>query len=591
MQIDINLNYLISSVFIKRLQVLGLKHALISPGSRNTPLVCALADCEEIQKTVILDERSSSFFAVGVAKVTNTPVLIVTTSGTAVAELYPAIVEAYQNRIPLIICTADRPAELLNCGANQTINQDNIFANHIRMYYEIKHFVNTEDSLNKLIDTTEEVFLIASKFDCGPVHINFPFDKPLEPNSYTTQIDAEVFERIQVNLNKPITDFNAQNRFIKNKIPLIVDKLKNLRKGIIVVGPGNYSTEFSDLCFKLAKTLNFPVFADALSSFRFLNQNEDLLLNNYPVFLAGSAIYDKLKAEVIIQFGKTPTAKYLLEYFEKSKAYKILVNNYGELFDPSKSADLIFGGNSNEFITNIISDLNDYNFSSNNVWIDLLKELNTITESYKSDFILNADFPFEGKIVLEVLNNLPQNSNLVLANSMPPRDLDYYAGFVNNNAVIYCNRGASGIDGNTATAAGIAANSLQPTFFITGDLSFLHDIGSLTILRQQNIHLCIILINNNGGGIFNMLPISKNQNVFEKYFLTPHNLSFKEIVAGFGGNYFLINSWEHLKTELVKFENNTGFTVLELQTDSLTSTTIRNNYKNAVINEITNKIS
>ncbi|MFH0733269.1 MAG: 2-succinyl-5-enolpyruvyl-6-hydroxy-3-cyclohexene-1-carboxylic-acid synthase [bacterium] len=591
MKIDININYLISSVFIKRLQALGVKHALISPGSRNTPLVCVLAECTEITKTVIIDERSSSFFALGTAKVSNTPVLIVTTSGTAVAELYPAIVEAYQNRIPLIICTADRPAELLDCGANQTINQDNIFANHIRMYYNIKQFNTTEESLNKLLDITEEVYLIATRFDSGPVHINFPFDKPLEPESFTTNINSDVFEKINESVNKPITDFSNNYNLVSKKITNVAEKLKSLRKGIIIVGPGNYSTEFFDQCLLFAKMFNFPIFADALSSFRFYKSSNKFLLNNYPIFLANELIFEKLQAEIIIQFGKTPTAKYLLEYFGKSNAYKILINTFGGLFDPSKSADLILGIDELKFLKTLLSDLNEFDLSPNSTWFDLIKGLDDIAETVKSKTIIDADFPFEGKIVLEVLKNVPQNSNLVLANSMPPRDLDYYAGSVDNNVTVYCNRGASGIDGNTATAAGIAANCLQNTYFITGDLSFLHDIGSLFVLKQQDIRLCVVLINNNGGGIFNMLPISKNENVFEKYFLTPHNLSFKEIVKGFGGNYCIINSWEHLKTELAKFEISTGYTILEIQTNSQISAIARNNYKQAVINEITNKIN
>ena len=358
MKIDININHLISSVFIKRLQALGVKHALISPGSRNTPLVCVLAECTEITKTVIIDERSSSFFALGTAKISNTPVLIVTTSGTAVAELYPAIVEAYQNRIPLIICTADRPAELLDCGANQTINQDNIFANHIRMYYNIKQFNTTEESLNKLLDITEEVYLIAAKFDSGPVHVNFPFDKPLEPESFTTQIESYVFEKINESIKKPITDFSNNYKLVSNKITNVAEKLKNLRKGIIIVGPGNYSAEFFDQCLIFAKLFNFPIFADALSSFRFYKNSNEFLLNNYPIFLANELIIEKLQADVIIQFGKTPTAKYLLAYFEKSNAYKVLVNTFGGLFDPSKSADLILGVEELQFVNSILTELN-----------------------------------------------------------------------------------------------------------------------------------------------------------------------------------------------------------------------------------------
>jgi len=587
LNININKNFFLGTVFINRLSVLGVKDALVSPGSRNTPLVCALAEKKEIRKTIILDERSSGFFALGVAKATNSPVLIVTTSGTAVAELYPAIIEAYQSRVPLIICTADRPAELHNCGANQTINQENIFGNHIRNYYNFSNFDESESSVEELIAKTTEAFFIASKFDIGPVHINFPFAKPLEPDTYTTTIDKDYYNRILHKLH--IINYPEKKEYdiVTAKITSMLEKLKEKRKGIIIVGPGNYSNEFYNNCYALAQKLNFPIFADGLSSFRFThNDYENLLLNNYPIFISNFVDDDSFGFDIIIQFGRTPTSKYLLQFFEKSNAYKILVNEHGELFDPSKTSDLILHIPEESFISQVVDYLELVELNSNKQWLNRLKEVNTFIEDLKYNFFNTVDFPFEGKIILEILNSLPIASNVIFANSMPPRDIDYYAGQLNKNFIIYSNRGASGIDGNTATAAGIAYSSNKNSVLITGDLSFLHDIGSLTYLKLNNIPLTIILINNNGGGIFNMLPIANNSKVFEPYFLTPHNLILGDIVAGFGGEHIIINNWDDLYEQLKNQHSQSNFKVLEIFTNSTSSALIRNTYKTKIINEL-----
>lgn len=184
----INRNYFLASLFVKQLEVPQIKNVCISPGSRNTPLTLAFAENKKFKKYIHIDERSSGFFALGLAKQTNKPVVLITTSGTAVAELYPAIIEAYQQRIPLIVCTADRPAYLKNTGANQTINQENIFRNHIRKFWNVGLPSLTKKKLFSFTKKINEIIFLATEKDKGPVHINFPFEKPLEPNSFTDTI-------------------------------------------------------------------------------------------------------------------------------------------------------------------------------------------------------------------------------------------------------------------------------------------------------------------------------------------------------------------------------------------------------------------
>ena len=192
MQIKINRNFIWSNIIVDQLAECGVKYACISPGSRSTPITYSVSLNKKIKSFVHVDERVSGFFALGLAKKSNSPVMIITTSGTATAELYPAIIEAYQNRVPLIICTADRPSYLRNTGTNQTINQENIYKNHIRFFYDTGLPKLDSTSIKKLKSTVLKAFSISDKTDRGPVHLNLPFEKPLEPDSYTDSIEENI---------------------------------------------------------------------------------------------------------------------------------------------------------------------------------------------------------------------------------------------------------------------------------------------------------------------------------------------------------------------------------------------------------------
>ncbi len=570
----INRNILWARIFADRLIKSKIRNILISPGSRNTPLIFALSEKKYFNIKVIVDERTSGFFALGSAKASRKPTVIVTTSGTAVAELYPAIIEAYQQRIPLIICTADRPKHLRKTGANQTINQENIYKNHICKYYNAGLPSVNYNKLSKFSSSVDELIDICEHSNRGPVHINFPFDKPFEPDSFTDSISENIVKSLFS--QKRIISKLSKSRLQLPKSFLL--KLEKESEGIILCGGGNFSNKFANKITKLSRHLKYPIIADGTSSLRFGKHRKTNVIINASAFLKNDTAAKTVVPKLILQFGYAPTSNALLNYFKNSKAEKFSVNEFGDLHDPSKTTKQIFGLSEDVFIDTIIGKTKPRKSTVKNGSFVELKAFENFSEKIKSRIVYKSKFPSEGRITNEVVNNIPSGSNLVISNSTPVRDLDFFSPASSKHISVFTNRGASGIDGVISTSLGIAETNKKQTFLIIGDLAFYHDINSLQIAKEYNIPLTIILVDNSGGGIFNMLPVAKYKNVFLKYFRTELNIDFKSIVKGFGGNYFLIKSWKSLNLKLNNFDKSTNFSVMHIKTNSEKSLTIRKKY-------------
>ncbi len=576
MEKKINRNVFWSEIFFRQLKNYGLKNVVVCPGSRNSSLVFGLHKIKQIKKYNLVDERSAGFFALGLVKKTNTPVAVVTTSGTAVAELYPAVIEAYQSRLPLIVCTADRPPELHNCGANQTINQENIFQNHIRYSLNLNAPDIQPKSINNFINSIRKAISATMKDNPGPVHINLPFRKPFEPSAKTDKINSEYY-----------------NKVLRTKLPLNLstgkvtpkpDKyvLKNIltaNKGLILFNEKNPSGELLEVVDKISKKINFPVIDDGTSGYRFRFSDSGVITN-------GSSLLRKRlleiipDPEIILQFGEAPISNSMLEFFEKSQAVKFLTNMSGDIKDPSRTFTKILKLNPVEFCRQIYAQ--SYSLKRNKEYFHLIKRLNDDTEKIKKHFLEKCRISFEGKIIHEIIDLIPSGSNLFVSNSMPVRDLDTFSGANNKKINVFTNRGASGIDGIISTALGIASSSKNRTILVTGDLAFYHDLNGLLASLKYKIPLTIVLINNNGGGIFDMLPVSNHKEVFDTNFKTPTNLNFRHFTEGYGGTFHEINSeMEFHKNFKMSLKKN-SLTVLEIKTNSKESTNLRKKYLNLV---------
>lgn len=575
MQIKVNRNHVWANILVDQLAEFGVKYACISPGSRSTPLTYALSQKRKIITYPIIDERSSGFFALGIAKQTGLPLVVVTTSGTAAAELYPAIIEAYQNRVPLIICTADRPAYLRNSGANQTINQDNLYKNHIRFFYDARLPKLNLKEIDNFKVQIRKAFNVCMFENRGPVHLNFPFEKPLEPNSFTDEVEEKI-------VSKTIPDqFNFKDNLVDNKkLKADIFRAKKLivkhNSLLITVGPGNFSEKFIRLLEKFSTKFTIPIFADASSGLAFKPTKLLNLVSNFDALIRCDAFKNLFIPRLNFHFGRTATSKNLEEFLADKRIKRFVVNKFGDMFDSYRKSDVI-KMNEEDFIEEMLNiEFSPDNKSFKN--LTLLKNLDEKIEGIKTSTVLNSHKLNEPSILIDIINSIPPDSNLMIGNSIPIRDMDFFASSITKNINVFQNRGASGIDGVTSTALGICSSSKSPTYLITGDLAFYYDINSLLLAKQYDIPLITILINNNGGGIFRFLPISEHKEVFTKYFLTPTHISYKDIVQAFGIDYKELKTHQDILTHIKVSNVRKKAVVFEIKTNSEYSLSVRKKY-------------
>lgn len=589
MKIKVNRNTIWAKIFVDQLAELGVRYACISPGSRSTPLTYSLAKNRKIKSYINIDERSSAFFALGLAKSSGKPTIIVTTSGTAVAELYPAIIESYQQRVPLIICTADRPPQLIGTGANQTINQQNIFKNHIRWFRDIGLPSISETGFRHLQKIGVKAFQICSIEDKGPVHLNFPFRKPLEPFSYTDEINKKL-HRI-----KPLRHIQSKTDLVfslSKSAHKITEQVVKNERGIIIVGPMAYNLELNSQIKKLSKLIKYPIFADGLSHLRFgASKSDNNIIVNFNSILSAENFIQKHDPEVILQFGRTPTSSVIENFFSETNADRYLINQFGDLFDPTRNAKATLACDPKIFCEYVLADFKSKITNRKKfVWLNDFIKADNISNKIKNEIIDKAKFPSEPSIINEVIDLIPSGSQVFVGNSLPVRDLDNFQGLTSKKLIFYSNRGASGIDGVSSTAFGTASRN-SPTILITGDLSFLHDLNALMIAIKYSIPITIIVINNNGGGIFESLPIANKVIQFREFFITPHNLEFSNIVKSFGIDYQLITNRSKLQFQLNKSLNNKLPSLLEIKTNAVKSVELRNRYFNEVNKKLNKEFS
>lgn len=578
--LKVNRNYLWSESFVNALANVGLKYCCISPGSRNTPLTIAFAQNKNIKSFINVDERNSAFLALGLAKSSGTPVAVVCTSGTATAEIYPAIIEAYQQRVPLIICTADRPGILINTGANQTINQNNIFVNHIRYFFDAGLPSTKLIKIKKFLERLKKTLYVGLIKDRGPVHINFPFEKPLEPDSYTDRISLQTKNKINLLETFSLKRKTGTTKLSTSQRKLLGD-IKKFQKGLIIIGPQEPLYRLRRLTSIFSQVTGYPVFADGCSQLRYGKHNKSNILINFDTLLRLHKYSKSFKPELIIQFGRTPTSKSLEKFFCADKSKRYVINEFADNADPARTAFRTFKSSPEMLFEKLLCELNRVEFKrkSSGFAAKLISD-DKLIETYKKIHFNKIKFPNEIKIIQEVLKLIPDNCNLFISNSTPVRDLDNFGNLCDRDIRVFNNRGASGIDGITSTAIGIAYDSKQPTILITGDLSFYYDINTLVNIKTITLPFIIILINNNGGGLFRTLPISKNKKYFNDFFLAGQKLNFNKIVSSFGIEHKEIENLNRLSSEFLSSLKTNKAIVFEIKTDSKVSLKIRQDFRN-----------
>ncbi|WP_404459197.1 2-succinyl-5-enolpyruvyl-6-hydroxy-3-cyclohexene-1-carboxylic-acid synthase [Sutcliffiella horikoshii] len=549
------------AAFVDELVKSGLEDAVISPGSRSTPIALLLAEHPAVNSTVLIDERSAAFYALGLAKTKGKPVVILCTSGTAATNYYPAIVEAYQSRIPLIVLTADRPHELRDVGAPQAIDQLKMYGDYVKWFVEMSLPEDTRSMIRYARTMAARAAGTSLSAPKGPVHLNFPLREPLIPDLEADELWSKYIES-----NESIIEVNVGEYSISDDQARFFAMLMSERKkGIIVCGEMAQSKvdAFSKAVTELSQTLQYPIFADPLSGLRTGTHEKDSIIEGYDAFLRSDDVKKNLEPEIIIRFGAMPVSKFLMQYISKSSnAIQVVVDGDGGWRDPTLQASYMVHAEETLFCHKVLESLTARDSFE---WLDGIKSLNDVTKKILSEED-NLSGMFEGRIISELQVMLPDSSAVFVGNSMPIRDVDTFLYTDDKKLTVLANRGANGIDGVVSTALA-ASKAYENLVLVIGDLSFYHDMNGLLAAKLLKLNVTIVLVNNNGGGIFSFLPQSKVEKHFEALFGTPTGMNFEHAVKLYEGDYMRAENWQEFQKAVTYSINNKGLKVIEVPTN------------------------
>lgn len=596
---------------------LGVRHAVFSPGSRSTTMAMLFTEYEGFETYMNIDERSASFMALGIAKAHKEPTVLVCTSGSAVAHYLPAILEAQYSGVPLIVLSADRPYTLLHTGAPQTVDQQKIFGTAVN-YYEELAVPQKEHYYTYPRQVARKAYMKAMDTKKGPVHINIPLFEPLVPELDRKHFEAErspykVFKPnygdvfsyqnrsnstsnasnvSDVSYTKNTTDNNtnnfnnfnnannANNANNSNNSNLLLAQYKRV---LILAGP-QIDVDEVEFIHSFAENLQAPILADPLSNVRRchktgaivanhdvasnLNNDTDMIqkkhfsdvvISTYDAFLADKDLWPVLKPDCVIQFGQIVVSKRVQQMVASwDNVEYIEVNPTMDSMNPTGKTTIHMQANIDMF-TYLFAVKNE-----SNAYLNRWQRLDVAGKAQLSTAIEEPS-SFEGRTIRELQQHIPDNSQVLVANSMTVRDFDYFWFSGESDAVLYGNRGVNGIDGTVSTALGLATNH-QPTYLVTGDLSLFHDLNGLAVAKTHNLNLTIILHNNDGGGIFEYLP-QKGTKHFDYLFSTSQGLDYSGAAKLYGCGYTKISSPDELVSVLAKVSEESGVHIIEIPTD------------------------
>ncbi|MFS0780448.1 2-succinyl-5-enolpyruvyl-6-hydroxy-3-cyclohexene-1-carboxylic-acid synthase [Bacillus sp. 1P06AnD] len=545
-----------TAAFVDELAQMDVKHVVISPGSRSTPISLMFTKHPDIDIHINIDERSAGFYALGIAKASLEPVVLVCTSGTAAANYFPAIVEAHHSRIPLIVVTADRPHELRNVGAPQAINQLNLYGDYAKWFCEMSLPGNRDEDIRYVRNIAKRASVMAKANPAGPIHLNFPVREPLLPN-----MKADCFSYLRSEKEPGSYLESGLLMMGENNKDDILKELNNKAKGIIIVGEINDPAFMKDVKV-LAETLQYPILADPLSFLR-TSGHSDYVLDCYDTFLRVEEAASVLQPEVMIRFGSMPVSKPLLLFMKQAAAASHIVVDGGAGWrEPTGLATHMVYCDEAMFCRQLSGEMTQQPKSD---WLGLWQSLNAISKKELRTLGQEEELD-EGKLFLELNQLLPEHAALFVGNSMPIRDCDTFFHNREGKVRIMANRGANGIDGVVSTAIGVSVYE-QPTFLVIGDLSFFHDMNGLMAAKMLNRNLTIIIVNNDGGGIFSFLPQSTEKEYFETLFGTPHGLDFSHAAEMYGGIFKRVENWQDFRESIKTSLDDKGLKVIEVKTD------------------------
>ncbi|MES9957274.1 MAG: 2-succinyl-5-enolpyruvyl-6-hydroxy-3-cyclohexene-1-carboxylic-acid synthase [Sedimenticola sp.] len=506
------LNYAWAWAIFEGLVATGVQRVFISPGSRSTPLALAAARHPRLETRVILDERTAAFMALGAARLERAPVALVATSGTAVSEWMPAVTEADLSRVPLILLSADRPPELRHRGANQTIEQTGLFGNRVRFAMELP--LAGDDLVQAACSHAAQACATALWPLRGPVHLNIPFREPLTPERFTVPGNIQT-PTVYRPLAEPALPDLAQ-----------VTGMMSGRPGLIICGPECGRPHPADDIARLATATGAPVLADPLSNLRSGGHDRSHIINRYDACLRQPSFQERIEPAWVMRFGAMPVSKILNDFLDSlDDCAQILVDPDGRWADPLHSTSHLVQADPGRVASVVAERVKPCTGSHLENWRQREQQVADVMARFS---------PREAAVIDALVEQLPQGSHLFTGNSLPVRQLDWFFQGRERPLRISCNRGASGIDGNVATLLGMAATGADTVVGLLGDLTLVHDIGSLA--ESRDLDAIILVLDNGGGAIFDHLPQS-GLDEQEHLFTTPRRIDLEAACRAFGLTY------------------------------------------------------
>jgi len=520
-------NRLWAYLIVEELLRCGVGFFCVAPGSRSTPLIAALAANEKALSLIHFDERGTAFAALGHARATGCPAAWITTSGTAVANGLPAVVEAATDGVPMILLTADRPPELRQTGANQTIDQPDIFGDYVRWRFDLPAPDPGIDPA-MVLTTVDQAAYRASRTPQGPVHLNLMFREPFLPD----QEDALSGPSSWVQTDEPYTRYAATKPAVDEiEIHDLWETLRPVRRGLIVAGRLT-SRKQGEAVLRFSDTLGWPLLPDIGSQVR-LGADSKSLVAHYDALLAGDPFALTHAPEAVVHVGGRALSKRLEQFLARSRPDYYVVRENPFRLDPTHRVTHSVEANILDFCAALVRAATEAPSTPDASWTAGWREASEEVGRHLDEIF--SEEPNEPLVARIVSRNVPPGHGLVVASSMPVRDLDTYAAADGSPVPVAANRGASGIDGTVATAAGFARGLGRPVTLLIGDLALLHDLNSLAMLRD--VHVTVVVVNNDGGGIFSFLPVARHEAFFEPYFGTPQGVGFEPAAKMFGLGY------------------------------------------------------
>jgi 2-succinyl-5-enolpyruvyl-6-hydroxy-3-cyclohexene-1-carboxylate synthase len=531
-----NPTYALPALLVDELVRAGVRHACVTPGSRSAPIAIACASHPAMQVWTHLDERAAAFFGLGIAKVTRAAVVLVCTSGTAAANFLPAVVEASHARVPLVVLTADRPAELRDCGAPQSIDQLRLFGSHARWFADLALPSTSADGLRAARTIACRAAAVASGPPAGPVHLNVPLREPLAPAVSGLPpgcADLALSGRAE---GRWVEIHPARRDPDPGAIAAIASRLARVRRPLVACGPlDDPDPDLARQLAAVATRVGAPVLAEPASNLR-RPALADLLIDAHDALLRAPAFRAAHLPDLVVRLGALPTSKSLASWLgAHPEVAQVVVDDTGGWCDPAGVASAAVAGAPSATLAALARALPEE--TPDPGWLAAWRRAGAAAREALDRVLGDTVAPFEGHAVTALAAALPPDAVLYAGSSLAIRDLDWFWPAAAPPLRVLANRGANGIDGFVSSVLGAAAAHAGPTVGLCGDLCFLHDLGGLLAAHRHRVRATFVVLDNDGGGIFDHLPIAAFPAYHEALFVTPHGLDLEALVTGYGAGY------------------------------------------------------